>query len=74
MISGRSLLNELVKKGAEKCHSPKNVAEICELVITMLPDSPEVKEVVLGKDGVLSGARPGTILVDMSSIAPAVLC
>ena len=38
----------------------------------MLPDSPEVKEVILGENGVLSGARPGTIIVDMSSIAPAV--
>jgi 2-hydroxy-3-oxopropionate reductase len=61
----------LVKGGAEKGDSPKNVAERSDLIITMLPDSPDVKAVVLGKDGVLAGARRGTILVDMSSIAPA---
>jgi 2-hydroxy-3-oxopropionate reductase len=65
-------VEELVKKGAERCLSPKHVAGISDLVITMLPDSPDVKEVVLGNDGVLKGIRPGTIIVDMSSIAPAV--
>jgi 2-hydroxy-3-oxopropionate reductase len=64
-------MDELMQKGAEKSSSPKLLAEISEVVITMLPDSPEVKEAVLGKEGVLAGARPGTILVDMSSIAPA---
>lgn len=64
-------MDELIRKGAEKSSSPKLLAEISEVVITMLPDSPEVKEAVLGKEGVLTGARPGTILVDMSSIAPA---
>jgi 2-hydroxy-3-oxopropionate reductase len=61
----------LANAGAVKGLSPKDVAEKSELVITMLPDSPDVKDVVLGKEGVLSGARPGTIIVDMSSIAPA---
>ncbi len=65
-------VEELLKNGAEGCISAKNVAEISDLVITMLPDSPEVQDVVLGSDGILEGARPGTILVDMSSIAPAV--
>ncbi len=65
-------VEELVKKGAERCLSPKHVAEISDMVITMLPDSPDVKEVVLGKEGVLKGIQPGTIIVDMSSIAPAV--
>jgi 2-hydroxy-3-oxopropionate reductase len=46
------------------------VASQSEVIITMLPNSPHVKEAVLGQDGVLEGAKPGTILVDMSSIAP----
>ena len=56
--------------GAIACTSSREVAEKCRLIITMLPNSPHVKTVVLGKDGVLEGAQPGSILVDMSSIAP----
>lgn len=63
-------IDEVVKAGAVAASSSKNVAEQTELIITMLPNSPHVKEVVLGKNGVLEGAKPGTILVDMSSIAP----
>ena len=63
-------VDELVDAGAKAGSSSKDVAEKSEIIITMLPNSPEVKEVVLGKDGVLDGARPGTILIDMSSIAP----
>lgn len=61
---------EVVKAGAKAGSSSKDVAEKSEIVITMLPNSPEVKEAVLGKNGVLEGAKPGTILIDMSSIAP----
>lgn len=63
-------VKELVEAGAEKGASSADVALKSEIIITMLPNSPHVKEVVLGKDGVLEGAKPGTILVDMSSIAP----
>ena len=63
-------VDELVDAGAKAGSSSKDVAEKSEIIITMLPNSPEVKEVVLGKDGVLDGARPGSILIDMSSIAP----
>ncbi|MCL2378596.1 MAG: 2-hydroxy-3-oxopropionate reductase [Defluviitaleaceae bacterium] len=56
--------------GAKSAASIKDVAAECKLLITMLPNGPEVKAVVQGKDGVLEGATPGTILVDMSSIAP----
>jgi 2-hydroxy-3-oxopropionate reductase len=63
-------LDAAVKAGAEAGSSSKDVAARSEVVITMLPNSPEVKEVVLGPDGVLKGAKPGAILVDMSSIAP----
>ncbi len=63
-------VSELVDAGAEQGHSSKDVASKTELIITMLPNSPEVKEVALGTEGVIEGARPGTILIDMSSIAP----
>ncbi len=59
-----------VSAGAISADSSKNVAEQCKLIITMLPNSPHVKSVVLGENGVLEGAIEGTILVDMSSIAP----
>jgi len=61
---------ELVNLGATSAASPKAVAEQCEVIITMLPNSPHVKEVLLGEDGVIQGAKSGTIVIDMSSIAP----
>ncbi len=63
-------MEELVKAGARRGSSSKDVATCSEVVITMLPNSPHVREAVLGPNGVLEGAKPGTILVDMSSIAP----
>lgn len=65
-------VKELVSLGAEEGFSPKDVAERTDVIITMLPDSPQVKEVILGKDGVLEGAKKGSIIIDMSSINPAV--
>jgi 2-hydroxy-3-oxopropionate reductase len=65
-------MHELIVKGAEAGKSPKHVAENSEIIITMLPNSPQVQEVVLGKDGILEGAKPGTLVIDMSSIAPLV--
>lgn len=61
---------ELVQAGATAAKSPREVAAQSELVITMLPNSPHVKAAVLGPEGVIAGAKAGTILVDMSSIAP----
>ncbi len=61
---------DLTHKGAEAFSTPKEVAAHSDIVITMLPDSPEVKEVVLGKDGVLEGIKEGTVFIDMSTIAP----
>ncbi|MCL2893902.1 2-hydroxy-3-oxopropionate reductase [Brenneria tiliae] len=61
---------EVVAAGATAAETPKSVAAQSDVVITMLPNSPHVKEVVLGKNGVIEGARAGTIVVDMSSIAP----
>ncbi len=66
-----SSLDELVALGAKAGASNQDVAAQCEVIITMLPNSPHVREAVLGQAGVQAGAKPGTILVDMSSIAPA---
>ena len=68
-INGAAV-SEIVDEGAEQGLSSRDVASKTELIITMLPNSPEVKEVTLGTEGVIEGARPGTILIDMSSIAP----
>jgi 2-hydroxy-3-oxopropionate reductase len=63
-------VDDVVKTGARRGASGKDVAARSEVVITMLPNSPHVRAAVLGPDGVLDGAKPGTILADMSSIAP----
>ena len=60
----------LAKAGASKGSSPGDVAAQSDIIITMLPNSPQVEEVVLGKDGIIEGVRPGSIVIDMSSIAP----
>lgn len=57
-------------EGVSKASSCREVASNSDIIITMLPNSPHVKEAVLGKGGVIEGARPGAILVDMSSVAP----
>ena len=57
---------------ATAARSPREVAEACDLVITMLPDSPDVEAVVAGEGGVLEGIRDSALLVDMSTISPVV--
>jgi 2-hydroxy-3-oxopropionate reductase len=66
-----SAVEEVVQSGATAARSSKAVAAASDIVITMLPDSPEVEAAVLGRDGVLEGARAEVLLVDMSTIAPA---
>jgi len=68
----RNPVEELVSAGAQRGLSSKDVAARSEMIITMLPNSPHVREVILGPEGVIEGVKPGTILVDMSSIAPLV--
>jgi len=68
----RERISDALAAGAKEGKSPADVASRCELVITMLPNSPHVKEAVLGKGGVIEGARKGSTVVDMSSIAPLV--
>lgn len=66
----KAAVDEVVAAGAVAAASAKEVAQKTEVVITMLPNSPHVKAAVLGPDGVLEGAKPGLVLIDMSSIAP----
>ncbi len=63
-------VEEVVAAGATFAASAKEVAAQSDIIITMLPNSPQVKEVALGEDGIIDGAKPGTIFIDMSSIAP----
>ena len=64
--------NELGEAGASVANSPKEVAENADIIITMLPDSPQVSEVVAGEGGVLEGIKEGSLIVDMSTISPVV--
>lgn len=59
-----------IKDGARAVASSRTIAEECDTIVTMLPNSPHVKAVILGESGILEGAKSGTILIDMSSIAP----
>jgi 2-hydroxy-3-oxopropionate reductase len=63
---------DVIAEGALKGNSPKHIGQSCDLIFTMLPNSPEVEEVISGKNGVLDGAKPGSTIVDMSSIDPMV--
>jgi 2-hydroxy-3-oxopropionate reductase len=65
-------VKEVVAAGAKEGRSSQDVAAKSEVIITMLPNSPDVKKAVLGEHGVLQGASKGAILIDMSSIAPLV--
>jgi 2-hydroxy-3-oxopropionate reductase len=66
-----SKFDDLVSLGAEGGTSNRDVASKSDIIITMLPNSPQVKEVVLGEGGVIEAVKPDQIVVDMSSIAPA---
>ena len=67
----RPPVDELVSEGATAADSPSACASGMDAIVTMLPDSPDSEAVILGDDGVLSGARAGATIIDMSSIAPA---
>jgi 4-hydroxybutyrate dehydrogenase/sulfolactaldehyde 3-reductase len=64
-------VDKLVSLGATKGTTPREVAAASEIVITMLPDAPDVERVAFGADGVIAGIRAGSIYVDMSTIDPA---
>lgn len=66
----KPLASELADKGMRELDSPAAVAEASEVVITMVPDTPDVEQVLFGEGGVIEGLQPGTLVIDMSSIAP----
>ena len=63
-------VTELKSLGAIPCRNSKEVAENSEIVILMLPDTPDVEEALFGHDGVSAGVKPGSTVIDMSSISP----
>jgi 2-hydroxy-3-oxopropionate reductase len=63
-------VDELVASGAERASSPREVAGASTVTITMLPDTPDVEEVLAGSDGVIDGVTSGSLVIDMSSIDP----
>src|SRR5829696_6480738 len=66
----RTKAEQLISYGALVADSPREVAEISDIIITMLPGPPEVEEVVAGEEGLLEGAREGSLIVDMSTSSP----
>ncbi|GAB2587078.1 2-hydroxy-3-oxopropionate reductase [Spirosoma areae] len=71
VLSQSKAAGELVEAGAKTLPTSAVLAPECDIIITMLPDSPDVEQVISGPDGVLAGIRPGALFIDMSTIAPA---
>jgi 2-hydroxy-3-oxopropionate reductase len=67
----REAVAELTAEGALEFSGPRELAARSDIIITMLPNSPQVRDVALGEAGIIHGIRPGSIYIDMSSIAPA---
>jgi 2-hydroxy-3-oxopropionate reductase len=68
----RGPVDDLVQAGAKAASTPREVAAQSDVLITMLPNSPDVELVALGRDGIIEGARSGLIFADMSTISPIV--
>lgn len=66
----QSVVEELMSDGAAGAPSPREVAQHSDIVITIVTDTPDVRQVVLGEHGVLTGFRPGGLIIDMSTISP----
>ena len=66
----RGPVEEIVKAGGAAAETPADVARRATVIITMVPDTPDVEQVLTGAQGVLSGLRPGSVVIDMSSISP----
>ena len=67
-----SKMEPLIEAGAEGAGSPKEVAENSDIVVSIVTDSQDVEEVILGPEGAIHGARPGAVVIDMSTISPSV--
>ena len=61
---------ELSESGAKVAATPKEVAENAKCIITMVTDSPDVEQIILGQSGIIEGLQPNTIIIDMSTISP----
>jgi len=67
-----SKMDELINAGAIGVKSPKEVAENSDIIITIVSDTPDVENVILGEHGVIHGVKEGSVVIDMSTISPAV--
>ena len=67
-----SKMEPLLEAGAKGAGSPKEVAENSDIVVSIVTDSQDVEEVILGPEGAIHGARPGAVVIDMSTISPSV--
>jgi 3-hydroxyisobutyrate dehydrogenase len=65
-----SKMDELAAEGAQKAASPAELAALCDIIITCVSDTPDVEQVILGGGGVIERARPGSLVIDMSTISP----
>jgi len=70
LASRSGVPQELTGAGGKACASAKEVAQKADIIITMVPDTPDVEKVLFGKDGVAEGLSSGKVVVDMSSISP----
>lgn len=70
VLSSSASADALAKEGAKLASSPVELAKECDIVITCLPDSPEVESIVLGNEGVIEGLSTGNMFIDMSTISP----
>ena len=68
----QEVTDELVTAGASAGATPREIAALCDVLITMLPDTPQVQEVLLGSEGVIEGVHEGLVVIDMSTISPIV--
>lgn len=65
-----SKMDELAAEGAQKAASPAELASLCDIIITCVSDTPDVEQVILGESGVIERVRPGSLVIDMSTISP----
>ena len=66
----KSRAEKLLSEGAAWSDSPKDTAGRSDVIITIVTDTPDVEKVILGEDGIIEGIRPGSVVIDMSTISP----
>ena len=65
-------MQQLVQAGAQVCNTPQALANYCDIIFTNVSDTEDVQQVILGEQGIIHGAQPGSIVIDMSTISPSV--